>query len=352
MLKERYSFYVSCQAAKQFEFFVTKTPLSQVAGDFGMSQAKASLVGSMRESKISEEILEAPELVETESEGSPPSSPESLDRKSKDAFECNDGDENEDLGSEETPSAGEETTDVVKPTSNDSNISETQSNHPSVEQTYQVNTMSALEDPVKPVTLQPTNDGDLTEMEDSYAAVHKSIHDLSIMYTQQYNQDIITYAENWSKAVSDRVKARQLQFQELDKKLQHYTKKVDTLREKNNGSAGKQFERLERNELKLRGAREAYDNSGQSLILLMEELTERSWKDFFPLLMRTMSFDLSYATDMASIFVKLNNTIPNLVNIGEEHKLNPDGRLGSIETSHPEELYTGTKRMVRPVLGL
>jgi len=50
------------------------------------------------------------------------------------------------------------------------------------------------------------------------------------------------------------------------------------------------IEKLERNEVKLVGSREAHDKSGESLHLFLDEVVNRAWRDVYPLIQRTGTF--------------------------------------------------------------
>lgn len=79
----------------------------------------------------------------------------------------------------------------------------------------------------------------------------------------------------------------------------------------------KKIEKLDRNEVKLVGAREAHDNSGETLYLFLDEVVHRAWRDVFPLLQRTVKFDQDFSAMQAKIFLRLNGTTELLDVIGK-----------------------------------
>jgi hypothetical protein len=103
----------------------------------------------------------------------------------------------------------------------------------------------------------------------------------------------------------------------------------------------KKIEKLERNEVKLVGAREAHDTSGESLHLYLDEVVNRAWRDVFPLLQRQAKFDQDFSSMQAKIFVRLNGTTELLDLIGKNKAISITSRLKSLQTLHPEVIYSG-----------
>eukprot|EP00567_Pseudictyota_dubia_P013546 CAMPEP_0197449876 /NCGR_PEP_ID=MMETSP1175-20131217/23250_1 /TAXON_ID=1003142 /ORGANISM="Triceratium dubium, Strain CCMP147" /LENGTH=514 /DNA_ID=CAMNT_0042982137 /DNA_START=373 /DNA_END=1917 /DNA_ORIENTATION=- len=197
---------------------------------------------------------------------------------------------------------------------------------------------------------------DFDKVDHSYGAVHEAAHKLTDLYADQYSSNIIKYVEEWDKASYTRIQGRLLEFERMKSNLEHYVQKVDGLRsgiKKREGSnrkiSPKASQRFDRNELKLGGAREAYDSYGESLLLLLEEVTDRAWRDCFPLLMRAMQFDVNFSSDQAKVFSALNETVERLEKLGVGREVDPDGRIRSLKESKPEEIYTGGKNVVPPV---
>lgn len=197
---------------------------------------------------------------------------------------------------------------------------------------------------------------DFDEVHHSFVAVHEASHKLTVLYSDQYSSNIIKYVEEWDKAASTRIHGRLLEFDRMKLNLEHYVQKVDGLRtgikkreRRSRRVSPKASQRFDRNELKLSGAREAYDSYGESLLLFLEEVTERAWRDCFPLLMRAMQYDINFSADQARVFSSLNETVEMLEELGAAREVDPDGRIRTLKDSKPEEIYTGGRHVVPPV---
>eukprot|EP00566_Odontella_aurita_P000138 CAMPEP_0113548626 /NCGR_PEP_ID=MMETSP0015_2-20120614/12993_1 /TAXON_ID=2838 /ORGANISM="Odontella" /LENGTH=543 /DNA_ID=CAMNT_0000449267 /DNA_START=220 /DNA_END=1851 /DNA_ORIENTATION=+ /assembly_acc=CAM_ASM_000160 len=197
---------------------------------------------------------------------------------------------------------------------------------------------------------------DFDEVHHSYGAVHEASHKLTLLYLDQYSSSIIKYVEEWDQVVSTRIHGRLLEFEKQKLKLEHYVQKVDSLRTgiqkretRNKQVSPKASQRFDRNELKLGGAREAYESYGESLLLLLEEITIRAWRDCLPLLMRVMEYDINHSKDQAKIFSTLNKTVEILETLGTGREVDPNGRIQALKEWKPEEIYTGGKHVVPPV---
>ena len=112
----------------------------------------------------------------------------------------------------------------------------------------------------------------------------------------------------------------------------------------------KKEDHLERNKLKLAGAREVHKIYGESLALLIEEVVERAWKDFFPLLLRTITFELHHQKCLSTIYANTQTLATELERVGIDQDIPQQGRLQDLKELHPEEIYTGTECIVRPIL--
>ena len=103
----------------------------------------------------------------------------------------------------------------------------------------------------------------------------------------------------------------------------------------------KKVEKLDRNKVKLVGARESHDKSGESLYLYLDEVANRSWRDVYPLLQRTVKFDQDVSAMQAKICIRLNGTTELLDLVGKNEAVSVASRLKSLQTLHPEVIYTG-----------
>lgn len=207
-----------------------------------------------------------------------------------------------------------------------------------------------------PFERQVVKGSEYSDVDISNLSIAQASHKLTATYAEQYQSSVIDYAEEWLKGVTSRIKSGLMEFQKLRESLDHYVEKVSGLRkhESNNKSLSpKKADQLERNELKLNGSREAHHSYGQSLYLLIDEVTSRGWRDLYPLIVNSVHFDLNYSSDQAKLYAKL-ETISDMldeVSASDSHNLDIDGRLEELKKSSPEEVYTGTEySKVHPVL--
>ena len=182
----------------------------------------------------------------------------------------------------------------------------------------------------------------------SYLEVHQSFYQRASQYTQKFKEHVLQYVIDWDASVSTRVNAglKELEKQRLD--LEHYSRKVELMRLAVNKTiaSGKTVsdaagEKLKRNEMKLLHAKQNYETHASSFALLISEVTERAWKDLHPLLVKLVQFDSTLAADEGKFFAQLNEATSVLKQIGTDNSLGAKGRLLSIQTLRPEELFTG-----------
>ena len=215
-----------------------------------------------------------------------------------------------------------------------------------------------------PVTIpfekQVTKGSHYAEVDISNLSIAQASHKLSHIYADQYETSIIQYAEEWLQTVTLRIKSGLIEFEKLRESLNHYVAKVAALRAEaekfeshKKKLSPKKSEKLERNELKLNGAREAHHKYGQSLSLLMDEVTARGWRDLFPLIVNSVHFDLNYSSDQAKLYSKLESISDMLDEAAAADPLGLDieGRLEQLKKATSEEVYTGKEyTMVHPIL--
>ncbi|KAL7534305.1 hypothetical protein ACHAXR_009194, partial [Thalassiosira sp. AJA248-18] len=169
------------------------------------------------------------------------------------------------------------------------------------------------------------------------------------------HSDLVQYVEEWEQTILTRVQSRYFEYVKHRTSLNHYNKKVEAmiqeeekLREKNKPMKPKQQEKFERNQQKLTGARETHDCAGESLIMLMDEVILRSWRDAFPLLKKSISFEVEYAAIQQRHMVDLVGSLELLEVIGNEESISDDGRLEMFQKMNPEDVYTGARDKVFP----
>jgi hypothetical protein len=105
----------------------------------------------------------------------------------------------------------------------------------------------------------------------------------------------------------------------------------------------KTAEKLTRNEDKLIKIKEASSKFINDLCLLMEEITERSWRDLHPMLVKCSQFETQVSGDEAKAFVSMYEVITALKKIASEHGIKPEARLKDLQTVDPSVLSTRSK---------
>eukprot|EP00978_Attheya_sp_CCMP212_P043536 scaffold286178_cov57-Attheya_sp.AAC.1 len=184
----------------------------------------------------------------------------------------------------------------------------------------------------------------------SYASVTLAVAERSTMYTEKYAQFVVDYAVEWEKAVSTRISTSLKDAEKLRRDLDHYQSKVESLRLTANQAMAKgkmvdpkQAEKLNRNETKYARARSEYESFASTLCVLLEEVTERAWKDLHPLMVKLVQFDFILNSDEHKIFASLNQVETELKIIAQEHGVTPQSRLGDIASLAPEALSTKSR---------
>lgn len=186
-----------------------------------------------------------------------------------------------------------------------------------------------------------------TDSVNSYASVHDSLAAKNKSYLDKYQQFVINYVLEWEKVVTGRVNNGLKVTEDLRRDLDHYQKKVEALRLSTNKALanGKQVksdtaEKLKRNEEKLIAAKQGYNKAATDLCILMEEVTERSWRDLHPLLLKCAQFDMTIASDESNILASLNAVVNTLKTIANNNGISPQPRLKDLATVKPELLST------------
>jgi len=200
------------------------------------------------------------------------------------------------------------------------------------------------------ISVDPTINTTAAIIDHPYLEVHRISNERGTMYAQRFKEHVLKYAAEWEATITIRVTAglKELDKQRLD--LEHYTRKFEALRVSANKlmAGGKTVpiataDKLKRNEMKLLHAKQNYEAYSSSFALLISEVTERCWKDLHPLLVKLIQFDSALAADENKNVSQLNQATSELKKIGVDNTLDPKGRLMSIQTLKPEELFTGDK---------
>jgi len=178
----------------------------------------------------------------------------------------------------------------------------------------------------------------------TYFDVHKQVYKETNSYLKKHSK-LVEYAEDWEKTVTTRVQSMHVEYQKLRKGLNHYIGKVDALEaekkkteEKHREMAPKRLEKLERNRTKLMGTRKSHDVAGVDLIILIDEIVNRSWRDAYPLLQKTVAFETDFSTKQAKIYGGLSYAATMLDHTSKKESISSSHRLLQLKNSPPDEL--------------
>ena len=184
----------------------------------------------------------------------------------------------------------------------------------------------------------------------SYFSIQEGVTNKNIMYAGKYKEHVVDYAQQWYKVVTDRVGAGLKQADTLRVELDHYQSKVEGLRQSANSimAKGKQIdiktaERLKRNEDKLIKIKESSTRYINDLCLLMEEITERSWRDLHPMLIKCSQFEVQVSSGESKELASLNTVVASLKKIATDHGITSQNRLKDLEQLDPHQLSTRSK---------
>ena len=181
----------------------------------------------------------------------------------------------------------------------------------------------------------------------SYSSVHDAVSAKTKSYVQKYQQFIVSYVEEWEKTVTTRIDNGLKKAEEQRRELDHYQKKVESLRLTTNKAMaqGKSVksdtaEKLKRNEEKLVTAKQTYNKLTSALCLLMDEVAERSWRDLHPLLIKCAQFDMTMAQDESRILSSFSQVVNKLKEVATANGISPQHRLKDLGSLNPELLTT------------
>ena len=181
----------------------------------------------------------------------------------------------------------------------------------------------------------------------SMSSIQDTMNAKTSSYAQKYQQFVIEYVAEWEKVVRTRIDAGIKKSEDLRRDLDHYQKKVEELRLQANKlmAKGKQVkseaaEKLKRNEEKLLASKQTYNKVATDLCILMEEVTERSWRDLHPMLIKVAQFEITLAADQSKIFGSLNSVVDQLKSIATSNGIPASPRLKDLQTLKPELLST------------
>jgi len=181
----------------------------------------------------------------------------------------------------------------------------------------------------------------------SYLSIHTKVADKSKSYISKYAQFVVEYTMEWEKAITARITTGLKRAEELRRDLDHYQQKVESLRLAANQAMakgkqvdGKSADRLSRNESKFVKAKQEYDVFATDLCILIEEVTDRSWRDLHPLMIKLAQFDMTMSDDECKMMGTLNQVVKELKDVAQKNGLSPQPRLKDIENQRAELLNT------------
>jgi hypothetical protein len=181
----------------------------------------------------------------------------------------------------------------------------------------------------------------------SYLSIHHGLAVKSKMYSGKYGQFVIDYAVEWQRVVATRCDKALKEAERLRVEVDHYQRKVESLRQSANEkmAKGKQVdsksaEKLTRNEEKLIKIKGENKKFCADTCLLVEELTERSWRDLHPLLIKIYQFDMTISTDEAKAMGNLKTVVHELKQFAADYGIKAETRLEDIENLEPSALST------------
>jgi hypothetical protein len=181
----------------------------------------------------------------------------------------------------------------------------------------------------------------------SYWSIEDNLSAKAKSYAQKYQQFVIEYVVEWEKVVTQRINAGLKSSEEMRRDLDHYRKKVEDMRLSANKimAKGKQVNKdaaakLQRNEEKLIAAKQNYNKTATAVCILMEEITERSWRDLHPMLVKCAQFDMTLSGDQAQILSQLSQVVHKLKDIATANGISPQPRLKDLANLNPELLST------------
>ena len=181
----------------------------------------------------------------------------------------------------------------------------------------------------------------------SYAWIHTSMAAKSQSFADKFSQFVVDYVIEWERIVSARVDRGAKVTDQLRRDLDHYQKKVESLRQSANQALAKgkmvdpkAQDKLARNEEKLIKAKQDYDKVALDMCMLLEEYVERSWKDIHPALVKLAQFDSTVANDEATSLKELDQVVHQLKVVGDKYGLKPSARLKELEKTPPAQLYS------------
>ena len=178
-----------------------------------------------------------------------------------------------------------------------------------------------------------SKDTPLSTTKHSYSSVNDQVNKSMLQTEEDFATKIVDYTSEWLKMVTLTFDTEIKEAKQAHKDLEHYRKKIGSLRTdkmkmiaKGKEIAPKDAEKLDRNEEKLKAAERTAKKHDANLLSLVEDLIERSWKDTYPLLVELLEFDMTASESKASKLLNLKKVLDELSPVAKKHDLRSAGR--------------------------
>jgi hypothetical protein len=156
----------------------------------------------------------------------------------------------------------------------------------------------------------------------SFVSTHQTAFDIGRNNAMTYQQTITDYLIEWENTLTARVDVEAMEEQKLHKILEHYEtkvyglrKQVATMEKRKKSPNDKLMQKLGRNVEKLEDAWENHEKTASDLCNLLEEITQRGWKDLYPVIRASMHFHQDSARKESDVFATLSTVEEKLASI-------------------------------------
>jgi len=152
---------------------------------------------------------------------------------------------------------------------------------------------------------------------------HLTLLDTYVAYDETFQSFILEYSVQWERDVVGSVTRALEQSDTLRREVDHYQAKVQSLQNerpslfsKSKEPDPKDVEKLNRNKAKLADARVLYEDHVQELCAIIEEVTDRGWKNMVPILIKLGQSDQTVALNEHELMSHLDSVVAAIKKIG------------------------------------
>jgi BAR domain len=211
-----------------------------------------------------------------------------------------------------------------------------------------MSTDSPLEDIVGKASAAERSESSSDGEKKTYTGVIDEWSKVSKRHADKFKTFALDYVAQWESTVATRIKTDTKETDKLRLDADHYKIKVESLEKQiqkltssNKPVPDATTEKLARNQEKLDEANTAYNRAAESLVALMDEVVDRSWRDLHPLLIKCLKFDMDVHADEAEILRNgMKVCVSDLLALTNAAEIKP--RLDDIVKATPQELTTTT----------